>query len=181
VNRLVANTKVWYAKEATVKIGSGTVISGATAVWNMFGSGTTITGVLKDISITEPVGDVDKIDILGTDTAGFQNAEVEEKPAGMVEMSGTMILPGDEVTELMMYGGGSAVVGGYTRYRPGLATRTKFSLLVDLNDSTDRVSIGMAYAWLSQKDIKVTGADGHFESSFTAKCLPRDYAIDFKD
>lgn len=175
--------EVWFAKHATVKIaGTAITITGGTALDNSFTAGSAIQGKMKDITITEPHGDMDKIDLLGTDTNGFQNAEAEEKPAGNAEISGTLILDGDELTELFMYDAGSAITASHTRFRSGKATVRKISMLVNLNDGTDEVNYAMINAYPTARDVKVTGADGHFEITFTAKSLPRDfYGPEFKN
>lgn len=175
---------IWFAKNAVVKIdlSSNVTITGAAALDTFFSGGSAITGQMKDISITEPKGDMDKIDLLGTDASGYQNAEAEEKPAVNGEVSGTLILDGDEVLESFFYDAGSAVAGTHTRYSPGLATVRKISMLLNLDDGTDEVNIALDNAYPTAKDMKVTGADGHFEITFTAKCLPRDfYGPEFKD
>jgi len=178
-------TKVWYAKEAVIKVGlaSAVTISTASALDVFFSGGTTgtaIEGVMKDVSITEPTLDVDKIDLLGT-TSSFQNAELEEKPAGMVEVTGTAILPGDEVSEAILFG---TVTGatGFTRYRSGLATARKLAFLLNVTDGTDEVNYAGNNMVMSAHETKVTGADGHFEVTWTLKCLPADwFGPEFKD
>ena len=105
--------KVWFAKEAVVKIdlAANVTITTAALLDSFFSGATAIEGVMKDITITEPFIDVDKIDLHGTDGSGFQNGELEEKPAALCEISGTLILPGDEVIESFLYDAGTAVSG----------------------------------------------------------------------
>ena len=175
-------TKVWHAREAVIKLAASTTITTAAALDTFFSGGTAVEGVMKDITVTEPASDVEKIDLLGEDSDTFQNAEGEEKPFGMVEISGTAILPGDEVIETFIYPTGTAIGGTHTRYRPGQGTRKKPSFLLNLDDSTDEVNYAGENCWLTAKDVKVTGADGHLEVTLTLKCLPRDwYGPEFKD
>jgi len=178
-------TKVWHAKEAVIKVDLNSAITITTAgALDTFFTGTvtgkTITGVMKDITITEPSIDVEKIDLMGN-TSSFQNAELEEKPASMVEVSGTAILPGDEVSESVFY---PTVDGpsGFTRYQPGQSSITKVALLLNLDDSTDEVSYAGVNMVVSARESKVTGPDGHFEVTWTLKCLPKDwFGPEFKD
>lgn len=181
----MANSKVWFAREASIKmaLASAITISSTTALGVQFGSGTAtaIAGIMKDITVTESVSEVDQIDLLGEDANGFQNVEGEEKPYGMVEVAGTMILPGDEVIETYIYDSSTTSVG-YTRYRQGNGTRKRVALLIDLSDGTDEVAYAGTNGWLTAKEVKVTGADGHFEATGTFKFLPRDwYGPEFKD
>ena len=126
--------ELFHAKQVLVKMGLNSSIPSITTAGNLTtffasaGTATAIEGKLKDISITESAVDVDKLDFLGTDSNGFQNAEVEEKPAGMVEISGTLVLDGDELIETFMSDAGTVVTGSYTRWRGGKATPRKLAL-----------------------------------------------------
>jgi len=175
-------TNIWHARDAVVKLASSVTITTAAALDTFFSAGTAIEGTMKDITLTEPASDVEKIDLLGEDANTFQNAEGEEKPYSMAELTGTLLLPGDEVIEDLIYPTGTAVGGTHTRYRPGQGTRKTPALLLNLDDGTDEVSFALDNCWLTAKEDSVTGADGHFEMSVTFKCLPRDfYGPEFKD
>lgn len=176
--------KVWSACEAVIKIDSAAdvTITESAALDTFFSSGTAIEGIAKDISVTEPIGDADKIDLLGADTNGFQNAELEKKPAGLVEISMTAILPGDEVAMAELFGAGTAIDTTHTRYTVGKCSKTSIALLINLDDGTDEVNYAGTNLYVTAHDVKVTGADGHFEVSMTLKGLPRDwYGPEFKD
>jgi len=175
---------VWKAANTVCKINtaSNVTITSAAVLDSFFSAATSIEASMKDVTITEPMGKAEKIDLQGTDSSGYQNAEMEEKPANVAEISGTLILKGDEVIEGFIYGGGTAIAGTHTRYSPGLASVPKLAILVNLDDGTDEVSIAMDNVYFTEKDTKISGADSHFEISFTAVCLPRDfYGPEFKD
>ena len=178
--------KVWHAKEAVVKLdlAGNVAVTTAAALDTFFGStATSVQGSMKDITITEPMSDMEKLDFLGSDglvMGSFQNAEIEEKPATLAEVSGTLILPGDEVTESLIYSAATSISTTHDRYRAGLATIRKLALLLNLDDGTDAVNFVFDNMIATQKDTKVTGSDGHFEISFTGKCLPSDFFIEFK-
>lgn len=176
-------TNLFFPKEATIKIdAAGTASYSASTVLDTAASAATaITGQFKDISITLPVADVDKIDLLGT-TSSFQNAELEEKSAPLCEVSGTIVLPGDEMMEGEIFGSGTAAGGTHTTYQAGLATRTKVEVLLNVDDGTDEVNFAITNAIVTEYSPKFTGADGHLEASVTFKCLPKDaYGPQFKD
>lgn len=179
--------KIWFPKNSVIKIdATGDVtISNSTVLDTAFASATEITEQHKGFSVNLPIGDVNKIDLMGVtsqDSTDYQNAEVEELPAGMVEISGTIVLPGDELMESEIFGTGTAAGGTHTTYEPGQATRTKVAILLNLDDGTDEVSFAARNAYLTKYDISATGADGHFEVSVTFKCLPRDFfGPQFKD
>lgn len=180
----MANVNIWYAKEGVIKLdAAGTHTLSASTVLDTAGTSwtgaTTVTGQFKDVSIKEPLGDVEKIDLMGT-TSSFQNAEIDELPAGMFEISGTCIVPGDELAEKEWMGAGTAAGGTHTTYQPGLATRTKVQMLLNLDDGTDEVSVAVDNAYLTTSDMKM-GASGHLEFNFTLKGLARDYYKQFKD
>lgn len=175
-------TKVFFAKEATVKVdAAGTSSFAATTVLDTAASaGTAVEGQFKDLSITLPVGDVEKIDLIGT-TSSFQNAELDEKPAGLAEISGTLILPGDELMESEIFGAGTAAGGTHTTYQAGLATRTKVEFMLNLDDGTDEVNFAFDNVVVTEYNPSLN-SDGHMEASFTGKCLPKDcFGPQFKD
>ena len=87
--------KDWKAKHSLVKLdlASGITIDSSAALDTFFSSSTAIQGSMKDVTIAEPEGDVSKIDLLGVDTNGFQNAELDEQPFGLATLTGTLVLP----------------------------------------------------------------------------------------
>ena len=169
-------TKIWKAAESVLKVdlASNVTITGAAVLDSFFSGATAWEGVAKDVTYVEPFGDVEKIDLQGTSADGFQNAELEEKPAVLGELSGTLVLPGDEVVETFFYDAGTAVAGTHTRYRAGKASVRKLAFLINLDDGTDEVSFAITNAIVTSKDSKIGGADAHWEVTFTAKALPRD-------
>ena len=184
---MVKIVKIWHGKEATIKIdATGDVtLTNATVHTTAFSGATAVEGQIKDWSINVAIGDVEKIDLVGTttqDSTAYQNAELEEKPAGLVEISGTIIIPGDEKMEGEMFGSGTAASGTHTTYEPLQSSRTKVALLLSLDDSTDSVSWAGRNLIVTQSDVSLTGADGHWEGAVTFKCLPRDFfGPQFKD
>lgn len=171
-------TKVFFPKEATIKIDAAAdvTISAGTVLDTAFSSATAITGQIKDIdNVKSPVGDVEIIDLFGTDANGYQNAEFEEKPAPIAEFSGTVIIPGDELMESEIFGSGTSAGGTHTTYTPGKATRTKLAVLLNVDDGTDEVNWACTNAIMTTHESKFTGADGHLEASVTFKVLPRDW------
>ena len=176
--------KVWFAKETVCKVdlASNVTITDSAALDSFFSTATAIEAVMKDVSITEPMSKAEKIDLQGTDTNDFQNAEMEEKPSNNAEISGTLILTGDETVETFFYDAGTAVAGTHTRYRAGKATVRKLAFLLNLDDGTDEVSYALTNVHITDKDTKITGADVHYEITFTGVCLPRDmHGPEFKD
>lgn len=175
-------TKVFFAKEGTIKIDAAAdiTLSSSTVIDTAFASATTIAQ-FKDFSITLPNADVDKIDLLGV-TSSFQNAELEEKPAPLAEMSGTIIVPGDELMEGEIWGSGTAAGGTHTTYQPGLSTKIKLALMLNVDDGTDEINWAGTDMQCTQYDPSFTGADGHVEASVTFKCLPKNlFGPQFKD
>lgn len=170
----MVNAKIFFPKEATIKIdAAGTsTFTTATVLDTEAASATAITGQFKNISIKMPMGDVDKLDLLGT-TSSYQNAEVEEKPAGMCEITGKIIIPGDEMASSELFGTGTAAGGTHTTYETGKATRQKVEVMLNVDDGTDEVNFAVDNAYLTQWDVSMS-ADGHFEGDVTIKCLARD-------
>lgn len=175
--------RTWFAKQAVVKLelSSSVTVTTAAALDTFFSAGTAITGIMKDIKIKEPMPDADKIDLLGTDTAGFQNAETEEKPASQVEVSGTLILDGTGLKiETLIYDVGSTVSSTHKRYRAGKASLRKLAILVNFDDGTDECNFAGVNMLATARDDSLN-ADGHVETTITLKGLARDwYGPEFK-
>ena len=168
--------KIWTASEATVIFKTTTTtITTAAALDTFFEGGTNVTGVLKNITITEPFGDVDPVQLLGTDTNGFHNAAKERKPPSMVEITGTAILPNSAVIEKIIYGDGITIGTGVKRYRAGKAAPVYFDFLMTLDDGTDKVNYAGIDFEFTAKDVSLGDAESHFEVPFTMKGLPRDW------
>lgn len=175
---------VWFAKNTVCKVdlASNVTITTLAALDTFFSGGTAVEASMKDVTITEPIVGAEQINLQGTDVSGYQNAEMEEKPPKEAEITGTLILRGDEVLETFFYDVGTDVNSTHTRYSPGLAAIRKLAFLINLDDGTDEVNIAMTNVYPTDKDFKISGADGHYEVTFTAKCLARDFAgPEFKD
>ncbi|MCH7771383.1 MAG: hypothetical protein IIA49_10290, partial [Bacteroidetes bacterium] len=65
---------------------------------------------MKNTTFTEPTRKAEKIDLQGTDSGGYQNAELEEKPGDNGQVEGTLILKGDEVIEAFIHDAGTAII-----------------------------------------------------------------------
>lgn len=176
-------TNIFFPKEATIKIdAAGTSTFATNTVLDTeASSATAITGQFKDISITLPMGDVEKIDLLGT-TSSYQNAEIEEKPSPLCEVSGTIVVPGDEMMEAEIFGSGTAAGGTHTTYSAGVASRTQVEVMLNADDGTDEVNFAIDYAYVTEYKPSFGSADGHLEATVTFKCLPKYcYGPQFKD
>ena len=172
---------LWPTKEINIKMASSVTITSAAALDTFFSAGTEVQAAIKDFRITEPASEVEKIDLMGEDANGFQNACMEQKPFSLAEVQLTGVLKGDEVIEAFIYPTGAAINSTHTRYQPGKGTRPQPSVLFNLDDGTDEVNIVMDNCWVTASEVGVTGADGHVERTFTFKCLASDFYMEFKD
>jgi hypothetical protein len=191
---------VWFAKDVTmqivdadtVAIDAATTLDAEFTAASAYGvSVKNLHSYAKDVTITEPEGSIDKIDLLGVDANSFQNAQLDHKPYGLARIAGTMLLDGDEVLEPYVAGTGTAITGGYTRYQVGrrvagtvanVMARKQCAVLVNLDDSTDEVNFVLDDAWFVKLgDKKISGADGHWEQEFEIVCLPKDFYIEYKN
>lgn len=162
---------------------------------------------LKDVTVTYPEQAFEKIDFLGNSaqtvganaqTAGtatgvvagnFQNQAVQQTAVGMWQVEGTLVFKGDEdVADILGLGGSQAITGGYTRYAVGdLAAAGNFqrntagSFRLYLNNGSEETALLLSNVYASLGDVKPTGADGHYERTFTLMCLAKDGAVEYKD
>ena len=140
-----------------------------------------VTANMKNVTVSEPEGPVEKIDLLGKDSNDFQNALMEEKPYGLATVSGTMVLDDDEQLEGMI-DDPVAITSGYTRRQLGRGNRAVGAIVVRISGvSADRI-YGYNNVYVSRiGDTRIDGADGHWEIDFEASCLPKDFYIEVKD
>jgi len=184
-------TKVWKARETVIKIDAAADVSidNSAALDTFFSNGTAITAYAKNVTIVEPEGAVEKIDLLG-ETSNFQNAEFDEKPYGLASISGTLVQIGGEpssgdILEHFAFGAGTAISTTHTRFQAGSSesgkTRVDCAVLVNLSDGTNEVNIVLDNAKVTKLgDRRISGPDGHWEQDFTIVCLPKDFYIELK-
>lgn len=158
----------------------------------------------KNLTITPPKGETEKVDLLGTEstttgagvpsTGVFQNAMFDEKPWSEGTLSGTMILTAHNdgtAAKLpdflnLATGTGQAVSTTYHRHTFGDSTASQVRVLVgcillNLDNNVEQVTVVVNAPHVNLGDIKPTGAGGHYELDFEAKCLPKDFIIEIKD
>ena len=189
--------KIWKARETTVQISDAidpSAISDSTLLDGLsFSNQKPLTGLLKNVTIVEPEGAIDKQDLLGVDSNGFQNAELDEKPFDLAKISGTLVMPGlhesgTAMLERWAYGDGTQVPSEsatHTRWQAGNGNRIACAILVNLTSNESppnyEVNILLNQAYITKLgDRKISGPDGHWEQDFEAVCLPRNYYIEIK-
>ena len=162
---------------------------------------------LKDVTVTLPKQEFEKIDCLGNlqqtiganhNTVGtatgitpgyWQLQAMIAKSIGEVKFAGTMVVTGDEqFADILGLGTSQAITGGNTRYGIGTLTTGKAltqnligSLRLFLNNGSEELTAVGSNIHMSIGEIKPTGADGYYEVDFEAMCLAKDFAIEFKD
>jgi len=163
---------------------------------------------VKDLTVTVPEQGVEQVALLGNiaqtiganaRTAGtatgiqagtWQNTALIAKDLSNWKVEGTLVLTGDEqIMHLLGLGGTVATGGGSDTRRAigdlssGAWARTQVgSIRVFWNNASENMSVALSNVWVTNVgQIKPTGADGHFEVTFSAECLPKDGAIEWKD
>jgi len=187
---------LWRAPHTDVKIADASTVTVTTAaLLDSFTSGDTdIDGKMKSVTIVVPEGDVEGINLLGTESivgSNFQTMILDQKPFGLAELSGTLVLDGDEIltnnSKHLFFGSATAVSGTHSRYRAGSVTtgandRPQVTIAVNLTDGTDEVTMLLDNAYITKMgDIKIDSADGHWEFDVTMKCKPGDFHMEWKD
>jgi len=180
---------VAYMKSTAVTVAS------ATTLLSLFTAASEIQNHVKNLVITPPTGEIDKVDLIGETTSTnqplqtFQNYILEEKSWSLAKVTGTLLLkPNEDPFDVMATGSGTAAVSAsYTRRQYGGSDASKVrkvgSLLLHFPISaTDIRSILFNNAYItSLGDIKATGNDGHLERDFEIICAPENYVDDFLD
>jgi len=191
---------LWRAPHATVlidktsQVNSGTTIIGQSGSLASYMTGATvITGSMKNVTVLVPEGDVEMVNFLGV-TSSFQNAEIDAKPFGIAELTGTLVLTKDELLmdsqatpAHLFFGTADTTPTGYHQYQAGLITtgdfdRPAITVVVKITDGTKEVNMALQNARITKYgDVKIDDADGVWEFDITVKALPKDFAIEWKD
>lgn len=158
----------------------------------------------KDISVSPPKGEVEKVDLLGVEstttgagvmsTGVFQNAMMDEKSWTNGTVSGTMILTAhnDGGSALLpdfldlATGAGQAISTTYHRHTFGDSTSGQARVLtgcflLNLDNGVEHLTVALNAPFVNWGDIKPTGADGHWEVEFELTSLPKDFVIEVED
>ena len=182
--------KVWNARNTKIRIGLASGFTATTTTSTMYNLVTTPTQLeckAENITVTEPEGAVEKIDLLGVDTNSFQCAVFDQKPFGMVTISGTLVHDEDEVLEAFFSASSSGASVGtttiaYTRWQEGNGSRPLVAIVVQMIDGTSEVNLALASAYLTKiGDRRIDSADGHWQQDFEAVCLVKDYYVEYRD
>lgn len=172
--------KIWKGREATIKIADSVTIDTSAALDTFFDSGTDISGDFKDFEIVSPEMNGEKIDLVGEDANGFQNADWDDKPAGLGAFKGTLVLRGGAVLETFLYGTGTAIASTHTRWRVGDGNAVHPAVLINFDDGTNERNVVLDGTRLRINSTKLA-ADGHAEYDIEGYCLARDFYTEVKN
>jgi len=173
---------LWYAREATVKIGTAwSTISTTDSLDTDFdnnANGTEITAQCKEVRIGGGTADVEVLHLFGDHQA------MDERRPELRTAEFTLIYQDEDIGELRHGTGSSIGSTGYNRIQgaDNAGCRTKRAILFSLNDcATDEsVNILLNNAYITDREISLTN-DGHVEETLTAKCLLTDYYEEYKE
>lgn len=158
----------------------------------------------KNLTVTPPKGEVEKVDLLGTEstttgagvisTGVFQNAIMDEKPWSNGKISGTLILTAHNdggAAKLpdfinLATGTGQAISTTYHRHTFGDSTASQArvltgAILLNMDNNVEQATAVLNAPYVNLGELKPTGADGHYEIDFEAECLPKDFVLEIKD
>lgn len=176
---------VIHARNTEIKIGDALSSVSTDSTLDDQMTGTSITAYFKEVTITYPEMEVNKIDLLGKDSEGFQNVALEKKPAGLGSISGTLVYYDDEVFENYLAGNGEQVPSGtptHTRYRIGVdENREPCAILIQLQGQKEKNILFNNFIITKLGDVKTTGADGHYEVEIKGVSLPKDVYVEFEN
>lgn len=192
----------FHAAQGIIKFDTAAVTFSESAALDTFYATTATAAQIiacKDITVTPPKGEVEVVQLLGTETvtvgagapAGgtFQNTIFDEKSYGEGSLSCTLILVGDptNMPDLihLALGTGIAISSTHKRYTFGSSDSNETrnasgSILLSCENGTEEFHIVMNNPYVNVGDVKPTSMEGHFEIAFEAKCLPKNFAMEQK-
>jgi len=193
-NQLTNANVVRVARAIVYLKAAGVTVSTSATLVSLFTASSDIYFKAKNIVITPPTGEVEKIDLIGetASTLGtqltFQNYLLEEKAWSLAKISGTVLLDLNEDNfDLAIAGGGTAVVtASYKEYNYGASDSSKKRvqgavLVLFKHGSLIREVLLNNYFVTKLGDVKSTGADGHVERDFEGVCAQENFHDRFKD
>ncbi len=168
-------TIVYFSLASNVTMGTGSDLK------TLFGTAHDVSALAKNVTITPPETAWELQSFLGQ-TSAFQNQMLEEKPVGMATFTATLILDEDESLEPYLDTTGVAAGGTHTRYQIGNGQSPEVAILVNITDGTDVVNFAYDDARITKYgDVRISGADSHWEQDVTAICLASDFFWEYKD
>lgn len=151
----------------------------------------------KNINITPPKGEVEKVDLLGTEvtadgagvpiTGTFQNAIFDEKSWSEATMTCTLVLTGNhtDIPDFLQIacGAGLAISSTFRRYSFGDSTAGQIrdaagAVILNCYNGVEEVNVLFNKPYANVGDIKPTSMEGHFEIDFEVKCLAKNFIIE---
>ena len=164
---------------------------------------------VKNLNITPPMSEVEKIDLWGEDlldtigsnvlvTGTFQHQAVDEKSWTLARVTFTLVMSGDEAgsttpngdsLETLFHGSSQidvADVPAFTRMVYGDSTTSARIVVGNLgfvwNNGTQIKNCQMSKVIVTKMgDMKPTGADGHWEQDCEAVALHNNFTIENED
>lgn len=183
----MASNKVWFAKDAVLKISGTPVTLGTTdTVANLISSTGTWSSRVKNVRIEQGTRDIEPINVMGV-----QQLKQENRPEIVSLTFNTAMYPQGLATDAtlfsFLFGVGTALTGsgaGYIRYQGGEKTsndRSDMAVLVTMSRPggavTDTVHFLLNNATTTAGPVTLD-AEGHAEQEWTVKCLAVDFYID---
>lgn len=173
----------------------------SSSVGSKYATTATVAAIIdcKDITVTPPKSEAEMVNLLGQESVtvgagipvsgSFQNAIYDEKAWADASMTCTLVLTGNETylpDFLKLATASGTDVGSYKRHTFGnnvsaQARNNAGSVILILNNGLEEMNVLMNKPIFNMGDIKPTGMDGHFEVSYEAKCLPKNFVIDIKE
>jgi len=181
------------ATETIVKFDSSAVTVLTTdTLSSLFSADDQAESLFKNVTVTPPEGSIEKQDLLGVDSNGFQNALLDEKPYSLATFTGTALLTREGFFEDFMDAGSTSVSTGgntYDRFQFGVMSDTSvgrptIAILVEnlhpyTGTATARWSALLNNAYITKLgDYRIGGPDTHWEVDVTAVCLPKDFYLE---
>lgn len=195
-NQLTKPVPIRVGKAVVYAKASAVTVTDSATILSLFTASTDIYNKAKNIVITPPMGEIEKIDMIGETastlepTLTFQNNLVEEKSWTFARISGTLMLDGncdEDIFDLMITGAGVSEPTTFKRHQYGASdsgnTRVVGSIMVHFPmGATTLKSILFNNFYLTKLgDIKSTGSDGHLERDFEGTCTPDNYLEEVRD
>jgi len=200
IEHIHARNAALYVQDSAITYGAAVSVDQSTGSASIF--------KVKNMVLTPPMGEVERIDLWGEDkldtigsnvpsTGTWQITAMDEKSWTFARVTFTLVFSSDEVgstapdgnsLEVLFHGAGIDIADtpAFTRYTYGDTVTSARKLVGNMifvwNNGTQIANAAMSRPVVTKLgEIRVTGQDGHWEQDCEAVCFAQDFIRENED
>ena len=172
---------LWKARHAAIKIGTATPTVLTTQVlYDQVGGATQYEDIAENVEISLPEGASNDVMLLGEDSDGYQNQELDKERRGKGSVTMDIIAGNKDIIQWMVTPTTTTSgASGYTRYNLGDEDSSVPGIAIQLTDGTDTQNFLLNNANCINAGNLRAESTGHIKrSGVKFECLARDFYME---